>query len=363
MPEPPADDRNLPLVIPSPDEPAGGVERESSLLMRAGIPSGVDLLEGGTMAMDEQESGRCMDLASDFTHRAGVLPGRAPGGAFGPRSRLGGLGWGFWLAVAWIVGITLLAIFANMLPLPDPNTASNSCLAVAPGAGPGAGHILGCDGNSRDVLSRVIYGARVSLIVGFASISISLLIGGTLGLIAGFFRGRFDEVMNVLANSFLAFPYLVLALAVIAFLGNSLFNVTLIIVILAWPLLFRVVRASTIEYSERDYVLAARALGATRWRVVRTLVLPDVVPSAVTYGLVGVGLAIVYEGALSFLGQSVPDPTSTWGKMIAEGSGNLTQNVSQLLAPAIAMFLTILAVNFIGDRLRGRLDAREGGVL
>ncbi len=278
------------------------------------------------------------------------------------QSRLKGLGWGFWAAVAWLTLIVLLAIFANLLPLPDPNTASSSCLSVLPGAGPGAGHILGCDGNSRDVLSRVIFGARVSLIVGFASISIGLFVGGTLGLIAGYFRGPFDEVMNVLTNAFLSFPYLVLALAVVAFLGNSLFDVTLIIAVLAWPLLFRVVRAATIEYGERDYVLAARALGSTRMRIVVKLLLPDVVPAAVTYGLVGVGLAIVYEGALSFLGQSVPDPTSTWGKMIAEGSSNLTQNVSQLVAPAVAMFLTILAVNFIGDRLRSVLDSREGAL-
>ncbi len=176
MPEPPADDPVPFSVLPPPDEPAGGFESESSLLTRAGTPSGVDLL-GGTMAMDEKQSGLYVDLASDFTRQAEVLPGRAPPGTSGTRSRLGGLGFGFWLAVAWIVGITLLAIFANLLPLPNPNTASSSCLTVVPGAGPGPGHILGCDGNSRDVLSRVIYGARVSLIVGFASISIGLLIG------------------------------------------------------------------------------------------------------------------------------------------------------------------------------------------
>ena len=158
------------------------------------------------MAMDEKQSGLYVDLASDFTRQAEVLPGRAPPGTSGTRSRLAGLGFGFWLAVAWIVGITLLAIFANLLPLPNPNTASSSCLTVVPGAGPGPGHILGCDGNSRDVLSRVIYGARVSLVVGFASISIGLLIGGTLGLIAGFFRGPFDEVMNVLVEQLSRLP-------------------------------------------------------------------------------------------------------------------------------------------------------------
>jgi len=345
---------------------AGGIEGDSALLTRPAARSGVDIVDTGVMDMAEEESGLFIDLASDYGARAGVIPGRAPSGptrARGRRDRLIDLGWGFWMAVGWMVVVIVLAIFANLLPLPDPNTASNSCLGVAPGAGPGAGHILGCDGNSRDVLSRVIYGARVPLIVGFASVSIGLLVGGTLGLIAGFFRGRFDEVINVLANTFLSFPYLVLALAIVAFLGNSLFNVILIIAVIAWPLLFRVVRASTIDCGHRDYVLAALALGSTRWRVVIKQLLPDVAPAAITYGLVGVGLAMVYEGALSFLGQSVPDPTSTWGKMIAEASSNLTQNdLAQLLAPSVAMFLTILAVNFIGDRLRGLLDARSGAL-
>ncbi|HLN05592.1 MAG TPA: ABC transporter permease [Acidimicrobiales bacterium] len=359
MPERPADD---PIPSFASEAPADDVESESALLTRPGEPSGVDLVDEGVLRMAEQQSGLFIDLASDFDTQAGVQPGRAARGIPRVRSRWKGFGWGFWVAIGWVVFIVLLAIFANLLPLPDPNTASNSCLSVAPGAGPGAGHIFGCDDNSRDVLSRAIFGTRVSLIVGFASISIGLLVGGTLGLIAGYFRGPFDEVMNVLANTFLSFPYLVLALSVVAFLGNSLFDVTLIIAILAWPLLFRVVRASTIEYGERDYVLAARALGSTRFRVVVKQLLPDVVPSAVTYGLVGVGLAIVYEGALSFLGQSVPDPTSTWGKMIAEGSQNLTQPVAQLLVPSVAMFLTILAVNYIGDRLRGVLDTREGAL-
>ena len=180
----------------------------------------------------------------------------------------------------------------------------------------------------RDVLSRVIFGARVSLVVGFASISIGLLVGGTLGLIAGFFRGPFDEVMNVLTNAFLSFPYLVLALAVVAFLGNSLFDVTLIIAILAWPLLFRVVRAATIEFGERDYVLAARALGSTRGA--------DRAQAAAPRRRAGRGHLRTGRGrardrrtrARSRSSASpVPDPTSTWGKMIAEGSSDLTQNV------------------------------------
>jgi peptide/nickel transport system permease protein len=351
VPERPAED--------APDTPRRlTLGKSATLTERDGSPSSAD--SPTATAAGENEDDYYVDPAADFTAHAGELPGRAAPGSSRVRTQAKRLGWGFWVAVAWCLLVILLAIFANLLPLPNPNVPTSSCLSVPPGAGPGAGHILGCDANSRDILSRLIFGARVSLVVGFASIAIGLLFGGTLGLIAGYFRGFLDEVMSVVANAFLSFPYLVLALAIVAFLGNSMLDVTLIIALLAWPFLFRVVRASTIAHVERDYVLAARALGATRWRVVRKHLLADVIPSAVTYGVVGVGLAIVGEGALSFLGQSVADPTPTWGKMIAEGSNNITQNVSQLLAPSLAMFFTILAINFIGDRLRGLLDAREG---
>lgn len=345
------------------DQPAGGLETEAQLLIDAPAETSDfgQVTRAQTEMVVERPSGLYfVDPTGDFASHAVPLPGRTAPGSAKARSKLSRLGWGFWVAVGWCAFVILLAIFANLLPLPNPNISTPSCLSVVPGAGPGPGHWLGCDSASRDILSRVAYGARVSLIVGFASIAMGLLFGGTTGLIAGYFRGWFDEIMTVLANAFLAFPSLILGLAIVSFLGHSLLDVTLIIAIVAWPLLFRVVRASTIEYGERDYILAARALGSTRWRILAKQLLPDVVPSAVTYGLVGVGLAIVGEGALSYLGQSVGDPTPTWGKMIAQGSQNLSQNVSQLLAPAIAMFLFILAVNFIGDRLRSILDVREG---
>lgn len=365
MPEQPSDDLGPEA---EPEQPAGNFDSESTLLQ---MESGGETREGPattgfeadkTILFSEPGVDEMLyvDPTSDFTATAASLPGRAAPGSSRVRSQLTGLGWGFWVAVGWMVFIIAIAILAPILPLQSYSEPSNSCLLTSPGAGPGVGHWLGCDAASRDVLARVAWGARVSLLVGFASIAIGLSVGGILGLIAGYFRGPFDEVMAVLANTFLAFPYLVLALAIVAFLGNSITDVIIIIAILAWPLIFRVVRASTIEYTERDYIVAARALGSTRWRVLRKQLLPDIIPSAVTYGLVGVGIAIVAEGALSFLGQSVPAPTPTWGGMIAEGTNNLQQNPAQLLAPAIAMFLTILAVNFVGDRLRQLLDSREG---
>jgi peptide/nickel transport system permease protein len=274
------------------------------------------------------------------------------------------LGWGFWVAVAICSIWILLAIFAGVLPLPNPDyaqlnfAAPNYCYQSLGHLY--SSHILGCDLNGRDILSRVIFGSRVSLIVGFASIAIGLVFGGVLGIISGYFRGWIDGMLTVFANVFLSFPSLVLALVIVSFLGRSQLDIIFIIAVVAWPLLFRVVRASTIEYSQREYVLAAQALGSKPSRILRTLLLPDVIPSAITYGLVGVALAIVAEGALSFLGQSVPSPTPTWGNMIAAGSQNIQEDVTLLIVPAIAMFSFILPINYIGDRLRQVLDNRQG---
>jgi peptide/nickel transport system permease protein len=270
-----------------------------------------------------------------------------------------GLGWGFWVAAGWVVFVILLAIFAGFLPLKNPDQVFPNCFL---NASPSSSHLLGCDDAGRDVLSRVIFGSRVSLVVGFASIAMSQVVGGTLGVIAGYFRGWFDEVMSVIANVFLSFPSLVLGLLIVTYLGKTELDIVLIIAIVAWPLLFRVVRSAAIEYSQRDYVLAAQALGCKRSRILWKILLPDVVPAAITYGLVGVALAIVGEGALSYLGQSVALPTPTWGNMIAEGSGDMPQYLSLLFSPAVAMFSFILAINFIGDRLRSVLDVR-GAVL
>ncbi len=270
-----------------------------------------------------------------------------------------GLGWGFWVAVIWVILWILVAVFADFLPIKNPDTIYFDCIV---NSGPSAAHPLGCDNIGRDVLSRVIYGARVSLVVGFASIALSQVIGLVLGIIAGYFRGWFDTVMSVISNVFLSFPSLVLGLLIVSYLGNSELDIVLIITLVAWPLLFRVVRAATIEYSQREYVLAAQALGSTRSRILLRILLPDIIPSAITYGLVGVALAIVAEGALSFLGQSVAEPIPTWGNMIAQGSDQMPNYVNLLFAPAIAMFSFILAINFIGDRMRSILDVRQGAL-
>jgi peptide/nickel transport system permease protein len=316
----------------------------------------------GSALANTPDTGSPLLMAEDILG----VPGLAQGVTAPPRGRAvwKRLGWGFWVAVALCTLWILAAIFAGLLPLPNPDFAQ-----LNPGAPdycfqslghPYSAHLLGCDPNGRDILSRVIYGSRVSLIVGFGSIAMGGLFGGVLGIISGYFRGWIDEVLSVLANVFLSFPSLVLALVIVSFLGRTQTDIILIIAVVAWPLLFRVVRAATIEYSQREYVLAAQALGSKPSRILRTLLLPDVVPSAITYGLVGVALAIIAEGALSFVGQSVAAPTPTWGNMIYEGSQYITQDVTLLIVPAIAMFSFILPINYIGDRLRQVLDNRQG---
>jgi peptide/nickel transport system permease protein len=278
----------------------------------------------------------------------------AEGVAVAPRRRLGVV---FWVSAAWVVLVILAALLAGVLPLQDPNVPS-----ALPGLDPSAAHWLGTDELGRDLFSRVVYGARVSLIVGFASIGVGLAIGGVLGLLAGFFRGFLDSVIVGAANILLAFPALVLGLAIVTFWGPSLFHVTIAIAVLSIAPLTLVVRGSTVVYSEREFVAAARMLGASNRRIIFREILPNVLPSAVSLGLISVAVAIVAEGGLSFLGLSVRAPTPTWGNMISEGQANIGQHPLIALWPAIAMFITVLALNFAGDRLRTFFDVKEGGL-
>jgi peptide/nickel transport system permease protein len=329
------------------------------LVINPGFPFGThpDAVIAGTSRDIERHS----DFEEDVVVHATALPGRAAPGSKRRMSILRRLGWGFWIALGWVVLMILVAVLAKILPISS--DVASTCI---PNAGPSAGHLLGCDDVGRDVLSRVIYGSQVSLVVGFASIALALLVGGTMAVIAGYLRGIVDSVFGIVTNVILAYPYLVLGLAIVTFWGHSEFQVTIFIAIVAVAPLYRIVRANTIAFAERDYVQAAIALGSTRRRVLLKQIVPDVIPTGITYGLVGVAIAVVGEGALSFLGQSVRAPTPTWGNMIAEGSqlipsiGTTPVNLWIVLGPAIAMFLFILAINLIGDRLRAILDVREG---
>ncbi len=264
----------------------------------------------------------------------------------------------FWFAVGWVGLIVVLAVLANVLPLPNPNFQNYNAL----NAPPSIHHLLGTDDLGRDLLSRVIFGARVSLIVGFVSVVIGMAVGGTLGLVSGYKGGRLDISLNAGSFVLLAFPAIVAVIAIVAFWGQSLLKITIILGVATIPLLYRVVRASSLSFANRDFVIAARTLGATSTRIVFREILPNVVPVAVTFGLITVAGVIVIEGSLAFLGLSVALPTPSWGNLISEGTsnGNLSTNPYIMLWPVLAMFLLLLSINLIGDRFRQRFDIREG---
>lgn len=264
----------------------------------------------------------------------------------------------FWFAIGFLGLIVLSAVTANLLPLPNPNYQNYSAI----NAPPSIHHLLGTDDLGRDLLSRLLFGARVSLIVGFASVAIGMLVGGTLGLVSGYKGGRLDIALNAGSFVILAFPAIVALIAIIAFWGQSLLKITIIIGVGTIPLMYRVVRASSLSFANRDFVIAARTMGASTSRILFREILPNVVPVAVTFGLITVAGVIVLEGSLAFLGLSVALPTASWGNMISEGTanGNLAINPYIMLWPALAMFLLLLSINLIGDRMRQRFDIREG---
>jgi len=266
------------------------------------------------------------------------------------------LGFGFWVAAAWIAAIVLAALLADRLPLPSPIDME----MLARRAPPSWSHWLGTDGLGRDTAARLVFGARTSLTVGLCAPSIGMLLGGSLGMLAGYFRGRLDSFVSGGVDVLLAFPPLVLALAVTAFLGQSLLNLTLILGFLGIPAFARVARAATLVFAEREFVTAARALGATHARILLRELLPNVALPLAAFFLVGVAVTVVFEGALSFLGLGVPPPLPSWGSMIGEARDSLDTAPWLAFMPAGVMFATVLAFNLVGDTLRAVSDPRGG---
>jgi peptide/nickel transport system permease protein len=264
----------------------------------------------------------------------------------------------FWMAVGWIVLVFALAIFAPVLPFSSP-TDMDMLDRRAPFS---ALHWLGTDGLGRDELARLIYGARISLVVGLCAPMIGVVFGGALGMLAGYFRGRFESLSVGSMDVLLAFPPLVLALAVTAFLGQTVFYITCILGVLSIPAFMRVARAATLTLARREFVIAAQALGATHARILLRELLPNVALPSLAFFLLGVAVIIVVEGSLSFLGLGVPPPISSWGSMIGEGRESLDVAPRLAFLPAIAMFLTVLSFNIVGDTIRAITDPRQGSL-
>jgi peptide/nickel transport system permease protein len=264
----------------------------------------------------------------------------------------------FWLAAGWLALVAAAAIGANWLPISGPDAMD----LFARRAGPSAAHWLGTDDLGRDMLSRLVFGARISLGVGLSAPLIGLAIGGCLGMLAGYFRRGFETLVVGGIDVLLAFPPLVLALAITTYLGASAINITITLGVLSIPAFARVTRAATLALAERDFVIAARSLGAGHARILLRELLPNIVLPLVVFLLLSVAVIIVVEGALSFLGLGVPPPAPSWGGMIAEGRASLDTAPSIAFLPAGAMFLTVLSFNIIGDRLRALTDPRPGAL-
>jgi peptide/nickel transport system permease protein len=219
-------------------------------------------------------------------------------------------------------------------------------------------YLLGTDQVGRDILSRVIYGARISLIVGVSAVVVSLLVGVTLGLFSGFLRGRVDAVIMTAVDVTLSFPQLLLALAFVAALGPSLVTIIVVLGLTGWERYTRVVRAEVLALREKDFVEAARAIGASPMRMVLRHLLPNTFSSIIVMSTLQVAQAILQEAALSFLGVGTGSAHPTWGQMIALGRDFVSVAWWLATFPGLAILLTVLAINLVGDRLRDALDPR-----
>jgi peptide/nickel transport system permease protein len=267
-----------------------------------------------------------------------------------------GLGVLFWVSAAWVLLVLLGAAFAHALPLPEPTKMN----LMARGQGMSAAHWLGTDGLGRDLLSRVVFGARVSVTVGLLAPLLATLVGGALGVMAGYWRGRFGKVSMAAMDVLLTFPPIVLMLVLTAYLGASLVNLTVVLAVLFLPVAARVARAVTLAVAQRDFVTAARALGATDARIMLREIVPSVLLPMLSFFLFSVAVVIVLEGALSFLALGLPPPTPSWGSMIGEGRNLLESAPHVAFVPAAVMFITVLALNLIGDAVRAVAEPSKG---
>jgi peptide/nickel transport system permease protein len=264
------------------------------------------------------------------------------------------------LALVGLVLVAVLALSAALAPWLAPYDPARQSL-IEKRARPGAKYILGADEFGRDILSRVIYGSRVALLVGVLSATIAVLGGLALGMIAGFSGGWLDSLMMRGIEILLAFPYLLLALAIVAALGPGSLNTTIAVGVWGIPAVTRIVRGSVLSLRETEYVGAARALGAPALALVRRHILPNVVPSLIVYGTLFMANAILLEAALSFLGLGVQPPTASWGLMVSTGRDVLLVAPHVATVPGLAIMLAVLAFNLVGDGLRDALDPRLRG--
>ncbi|MEV1128701.1 ABC transporter permease [Agromyces sp. NPDC049794] len=281
-----------------------------------------------------------------------ILPVRPARSARSQRARLGRR-IGFALAVGWIALLLVLAAIADLLPMPAIDEP------VGPPSVPpfsGDGPLLGTDAIGRDMGSRLIHGIRISMAVGVGATAIAIVIGVLLGLIAAYARGVVESVVNVLTDTVLSFPPLLLLMALATVVTPGVPTLVFALGALFVPPFVRLTRASVLGQLGRDYITAARSLGAGHLRILFRELLPNSIQPIISYSVVVIALIIVIEGSLSFLGVGVPAPAPSWGSMIASGKDNLARAPYLVIAPSLMIFLTVFAFNTVGDQLRRRIS-------
>jgi len=263
------------------------------------------------------------------------------------------------LAATGLVLVTIFVIFALFAPWIAPQNPAHIDLPnrLEP---PSSAHWCGTDELGRDILSRLIYGARISMFVGSSVVIGSLFLGLVVGSIAGYYGGRIDRFVNVVVmNAFLSFPGILLAIAFVAFRGPGIFNLVLALSLGGWVGYARLVRAQVLATREREFVEASRALGASDWRVIVHHILPNIIQPVIVQAAIGMAGTILAEATMSFLGLGVPPPTASWGSMLNDARSHLFDAPHLVLFPAAAVMLAVLSFNFIGDALRDFLDPRS----
>lgn len=257
-------------------------------------------------------------------------------------------------ALVVIVALLLIAIFAPLIAPYDPTKQSWSAVRKAPSLA----HWFGTDEVGRDILSRIIFGTRASLSAGVISVGIAISIGVPLGLLAGYLGGKVDAILGRITDAMLAVPFLILAIALAAFLGPSLGNAMIAIGVTATPLFIRLTRGQTLSVVKEDYIEAARAVGNPGWRIALRHILPNVMPALLVQATLTIATAIIAEASLSFLGLGQQPPAPSWGSMLNAAQRFLTNAPWMAVWPGLAIFVTVLSFNLFGDGLRDALDPR-----
>lgn len=332
------------------------------------------------------------DLVTDPTT---AVPTTAPADADRPKKEGATkrkLGLGGWVALAWLIFMVVVAIIAPMLTASPTTEGQRSLRACGDGSGLPVYEPLGCrdreavrnqkrDGNAegaithltgvdsagRDVFSRTLLGTRTTLIIAVVSISAAVILGGILGLLSGYFRGKVDTGISTLFDVMIAFPPLILALLlVLNFAGDKAERrvpaIIIALTVVATPILGRISRVSTLAWSQREFVTAAKALGAKPFRIITREVLPNVAPAMMSIAMLGIGIAVVTESSLALIGLGVPDDTVSWGAVVAQGGADFRNFPHLVFVPSVPIVITVCCLNFLGDALRKKFDVRESAL-